>query len=123
MPVLPPTQQARLQGARIAGPPPQPDHRRARTQRRVSAHGETNVISQRVPVGLRHAGRIVTIEIDERGDTLINQTPFTSTKLLARFKAYGANHNRTTKLGAVTHHLKPICPAVTVSMGRSSCTS
>jgi hypothetical protein len=47
---------------------------------------------------------MVTIEIgetalrvfDERGDTLINQTPRTSTKTLARFKAYGVNRNRTT---------------------------
>jgi hypothetical protein len=33
---------------------------------------------------------------DERGDTLINQTPRTSTKTLARFKAYGVKRNRTT---------------------------
>jgi hypothetical protein len=59
---------------------------------------------QRVAVGLRHAGRIVTIEIgetvlrvfDERGDTLINQVPRTSTKTLARFKAYGVHRNCTT---------------------------
>jgi hypothetical protein len=101
---LPPTQRARLQGAQTAGSPPSPDQRPARTQRRVSARGDTQVIGQRVPVGLRHAGRIVTIEIgdtvlrvfDERGDTLINQTPRTSTKTLARFKAYGVNRNRTT---------------------------
>jgi hypothetical protein len=101
---LTPAQRARLQGAQIAGPPPSPDRRPARTQRRVSARGDTQVIGQRVPVGLRHAGRIVTIEIgqtvlqvfDERGDTLINQTPRTSTKPLARFKAYGVNRNRTT---------------------------
>jgi hypothetical protein len=95
--ILTPAQRARLQGAQIPGPPPSPDHRPARTQRRVSARGDTQVIGQRVPVGLRHAGRIVTNEIgqttlrvfDERGDTLINQTPRTSTKTLARFKAYG----------------------------------
>ncbi len=33
---------------------------------------------------------------DERGDTLINQTPRTSTKPLVRFKAHGAHRNRTT---------------------------
>jgi hypothetical protein len=33
---------------------------------------------------------------DERGDILINQTPRTSTKPLARFKAYGVHRNRTT---------------------------
>jgi hypothetical protein len=80
---LTPAQRARLQGAQIAGPPPSPNRRPARTQRPVSARGDTQVIGQRVPVGLRHDGRIVTIEIgdtvlrvfDERGDTLINQTP------------------------------------------------
>jgi hypothetical protein len=33
---------------------------------------------------------------DERGDTLINQTPRTSTKPLTRFKTYGVNRNRNT---------------------------
>ena len=77
-------------------------NRPARTQRRVSARGDTQLIGQRVPVGLRHAGRIVTIELDEavlrvynnHGDTLINQIPRTSSKPLARFKAYGDNRNR-----------------------------
>jgi hypothetical protein len=97
-------QRNRLRGAQTADTPPQVDQRPVRTQRRVSARGDTQVVGQRVPVGLRHAGRIVTIEIgettlrvfDERGDTLINQIPRTSTKPLARFKAYGANRNRTT---------------------------
>lgn len=97
-------QRNRLRGAQTAGPPPHVDQRPARTQRRVSARGDTQVIGQRVPVGLRHAGRIVTIEIgetvlrvyDERGDHLINQIPRTSTKPLARFKAYGDHRNRTT---------------------------
>lgn len=101
---LTPAQRNRLRGARAAGPPPKPDHRPARTQRRVSSRGDTHVIGQRVPVGQRHAGRIVTIDIgetllrvyDERGDTLINQVPRTSIKPLARFKAYGVNHNRNT---------------------------
>jgi transposase InsO family protein len=101
---LTPAQRHRLRGAQIAGPPPVLDQRPARTQRRVSARGDTQVIGQRVRVGLRYAGRIVTIEIgetvlrvfDERGDTLINQTPRTSTKTLARFKAYGVHRNRTT---------------------------
>jgi hypothetical protein len=97
-------QRARLRGARDAGPRPQPAPGPARTQRRVSARGDTQVIGQRVPVGLRHAGRIVTIELgedairvyDETGETLINQVPRTSTKPLARFKAYGVNRNRST---------------------------
>ena len=78
--------------------------RRPERTRRVSARGVTQVIGQKVPVGLRFAGRIVTIEIDEivlrvydeRGDTLINQVPRTSTQPLTRFKAYGVTRNRTT---------------------------
>jgi len=62
---LTPAQRSRLRGAQIAGPPPMPDHQPTRTQRRVSARGDTQIIGQRVPVGLSHAGRIVTIEIDE----------------------------------------------------------
>jgi hypothetical protein len=101
---LTPAQRSRLRGAQIAGPPPMPDHQPTRTQRRVSARGDTQIIGQRVPVGLSHAGRIVTIEIDETvlriynegGDQLINQIPRTSTKALARFKAYGVDRNRTT---------------------------
>jgi hypothetical protein len=101
---LTPAQRSRLRGAQIAGPPPMPDHQPTRTQRRVSARGDTQIIGQRVPVGLSHAGRIVTIEIDETvlriynegGDQLINQIPRTSTKALARFNAYGVNRNRTT---------------------------
>ncbi|MDT7658964.1 MAG: hypothetical protein QOF38_3679 [Pseudonocardiales bacterium] len=101
---LTPAQRNRLRGARTAGPPPQPDHRPARTQRRVSSRGTTMVIDQKVPVGQQHTGRIVTIEInetvlrvyDERGSPLINTVPRTSTKPLARFKAYGVNRNRNT---------------------------
>jgi hypothetical protein len=42
------------------------------------------------PRNHQHRGRL------ERGDTLINQTPRATTKPLARFKAYGVNHNRNT---------------------------
>ena len=100
---LTPAQHHHLHAAQIAGPPPVADRRPERTQRRVSARGVTQVIGQKVPVGLRYAGRNVTIEIDEtvlriydeRGDTLINQVPRTSTKPLTRFKAYGFTRNRT----------------------------
>ncbi|HEY2833452.1 MAG TPA: IS481 family transposase [Sporichthyaceae bacterium] len=97
-------QRNRLRDARAARPRPQPDHQPARTQRKVSARGTTMVIGQKVRVGLPHAGKIVTIEIgesvldiyDEPGNTLITQTPRTSTQHLARFKAYGVNRTRTT---------------------------
>jgi hypothetical protein len=98
------TQRHRLRAAQIAGPRPAPAAAPERTQRRVSAHGETQVIGQRVPIGRRHAGRLVTIEIgettlwiyDERGTVLINQIPRTSTKTLVRHKPYGVHRNRTT---------------------------
>jgi hypothetical protein len=62
---LTPTQRTRLQGARMPGPPPQLDQRPVRVQRTVSCRGGTQIIGQRVQVGLRYAGQIVTIEIDE----------------------------------------------------------
>jgi len=86
----------RLQGAYCAGPWPAVDRRPVRVQRRVSARGSTQIIGQRVQVGLRHAGRIVTLEVgetvlqvlDERDD-LITTVPRTSSKEVKRHKAYG----------------------------------
>jgi transposase InsO family protein len=102
--VLTSAQRQRLRAAQIARPRPAAVAEPERTQRRVSAHGETQVIGQRVPVGRRYAGRLVTIEIgentlfvfDETGTILLNQIPRTSTKTLARHKAYGVSRNRTT---------------------------
>jgi len=102
--VLNRAQRHRLRAAQIAAPRPGTATEPERTQRRVSAHGETQVIGQRVPVGRRYAGRLVTIEIgestlfvfDETGTILLNQTPRTSTKTLTRHKAYGVSRNRTT---------------------------
>jgi hypothetical protein len=67
------------------------------------ADSTTMVIGQKLQVGLRHAGRIVTIELndstvrvlDER-DELITVVPRTSTKDLKRHKAYGHSRNRKT---------------------------
>jgi transposase InsO family protein len=99
---LTPGQRARLQGARLPGPPPVLDHRPARVQRRASARGSTQVIGQTVQVGLRHAGRIVTIEIHERSlrvlddhEEVITTVPRTSQKPPSRHKAYGRNRTRT----------------------------
>ena len=57
---LTPTQRVRLQGARLPGPTPLLDQRPARVQRTVSCRGGTQIIGQRVQVGLRYAGQIVT---------------------------------------------------------------
>jgi hypothetical protein len=59
---LTPTQRARLQGACMPGPAPLLDQRPTRVQRTVSCRGGTQIIGQRVQVGLRYAGQIVTIE-------------------------------------------------------------
>jgi hypothetical protein len=62
---LTPTQRARLHGARLPGPAPLLDQRPTRVQRTVSCRGGTQIIGQRVQVGLRYAGQIVTIEVDQ----------------------------------------------------------
>jgi hypothetical protein len=59
------TQRGHLQGARMPGPAPLLDQHPIRVQRTVSCRGGTQIIGQRVQVGLRYAGQIVTIEVDE----------------------------------------------------------
>ncbi|HEX2290652.1 MAG TPA: hypothetical protein VHH53_10790 [Pseudonocardiaceae bacterium] len=102
---LTPTQRARLQGARTPGPTPLLDQRPARVQRTVSCRGGTQIIGQRVQVGLRYAGQIVTIEIDEttlrvydQRNHLIKHVPRTSRKEVHRHKAYG--HTTKQKIGS-----------------------
>ena len=77
--------------------------RPARVQRTVSCRGGTQVIGQRVQVGLRYAGQIVTIEVDEttlrlydHRDHLIKTVPRTSRKEVRRHKAYGHTTNHQT---------------------------
>jgi hypothetical protein len=100
---LTPTQRARLQGARMPGPAPLIDQRPARVQRTVSCRGGTQIIGQRIQVGLRHAGQIITIELDEttlrlydQHDQLIKTVPRTSRKEVTRHKAYGHTTNQKT---------------------------
>jgi transposase InsO family protein len=100
---LTPTQRARLQGARMPGPAPLIDQRPARVQRTASCRGGTQIIGQRIQVGLRYAGQIVTIEVDEttlrlydQHDHLIKTVPRTSRKEVRRHKAYGHTTNQKT---------------------------
>lgn len=100
---LTPTQRARLQDARMPGPAPLIDQRPTRVQRTVSCRGGTQIIGQRVQVGLRYAGQIVTIEVDEttlhvydQRDHLIKTVPRTSRKEVRRRKAYGHTTNQKT---------------------------
>jgi hypothetical protein len=98
-----PTQRAHLQGARAPGPAPIFDQRPTRVQRTVSCRGGTQIIGQRVQVGLRYAGQIVTIEVDEttlrvydQHEHLIKHIPRTSRKEVTRHKAYGHTTNQKT---------------------------
>jgi hypothetical protein len=93
---LPPTDRARLQGARLAGPPPAPAAAPIRVQRRVSSRGGIQIIGQRVTVGFHHAGATVTIEVKDtllrvldEHDQVLTVVPRTSRKEVTRFKVYG----------------------------------
>jgi hypothetical protein len=95
---LEPATRGRLRGARVAGPPPAIPDGHTRVQRRVSCRGGIQVCRQRVQVGLSHAGRIVTIEVDQsvfrildERDTIIKTVPRTNTQEVTRHKAYGHN--------------------------------
>lgn len=111
---LHPRQRARLQGARAAGSRPLPDRRPTRVQRRVSDSGCCNVIGQRIQVGLRHAGRIVTIEVDDTmlrayddHDELIASAPRTSSNEVKRHKAFGRK-----RAGAASAHLESLAESL-----------
>jgi hypothetical protein len=93
---LPPQARGRLRGARLAGVPPDVPDQPVRVQRRVSCRGGIQVCRQRVQVGLPHAGRIVTVEVDQAvfrilddRDTIIKVVPRTNTEEVRRHKAYG----------------------------------
>ncbi len=100
---LTPTQRTRLQGARTPGPAPLLDQRLTRVQRTMSCRGGTQIIGQRIQVGLRYAGQIVTIEVDDttlrvydQREHLIKNVPRTSRKEVRRYKAYGHTTNQKT---------------------------
>jgi hypothetical protein len=57
-----PDEVVRLQGARPAGPPPQPPTDPVRIQRRASATGTVIVAGQRVCLGRRNSHQTVTID-------------------------------------------------------------
>ncbi|MGH3515332.1 MAG: IS6 family transposase, partial [Pseudonocardiaceae bacterium] len=71
----------------------------------MSCPGGTHVIGQRVQVGLRYAGQIVTIEVDEttlrvydHHDHLIKTVPRSSRREVTRHKAYGHTTNGSVAL-------------------------
>ena len=93
---LAPQARGRLRGARLAGEPPDVPEQPVRVQRRVSCRGGIQICRQRVQVGLSHAGRVVTVEVDQAvfrilddRDTIITVVPRTNTEEVRRHKAYG----------------------------------
>jgi transposase InsO family protein len=86
----------RLRGARVAAPAPELPDGPVRVQRRVSSRGALQVCRQRVHVGLPHAGKTVTVEVDDtcfrildQHETMLTVVPRTNTEEVTRFKAYG----------------------------------
>jgi hypothetical protein len=93
---LPPAKRARLQGARQPGPPPQAREGPARVERRVSSRGGIQVITQRLHVGMGHAGKTVTVEVDEHhlrvlddNDEVLTIVARTNPAEPTRYKVYG----------------------------------
>lgn len=105
---IPPGQRHKLQGVRLAGPEPLPPQAQT-VQRKVSSRGGLQVARQRIQVGFRHAGTIVTIElgdttlrvIDQHCD-LITTVPRASTGEISRFKAYGSKAAIPARTAATT---------------------
>jgi hypothetical protein len=69
----------------------------------VSCRGGTQIIGQRIQVGLRYAGQSVTIEVDattlrvyDQRNQLIKTVSRTSRKEVHRHKAYGQTTNHQT---------------------------
>jgi hypothetical protein len=84
-------------------PAPLPDKRPAQVQCTVSCCGGTQIIGQRIQVGLRYAGQSVTIEVDattlrvyDQRNQLIKTVSRTSRKEVHRHKTYGQTTNHQT---------------------------
>jgi transposase InsO family protein len=99
---VPAEQRYRLRDARLAGPLPAPAAGPVRVQRKVSSRGGIQVCNQRVQVGMTHARKIVTVEVDQTIfrildsiGTVLTVVPRTNTQEVNRHKAYGTM-NRTT---------------------------
>jgi transposase InsO family protein len=90
----------RLRGARRAAASPPPPSGPVTVQRRVSSRGGIMVATQKIQVGLIHAGKIVTVAAGDHSFRLIvdGQTagvvPRTTTREIHRYKAYAAHPRR-----------------------------
>jgi transposase InsO family protein len=96
---IPPGQRHRLQGVRLAGPAPLPSPAAA-VQRQVSNRGGIMVATQKIQVGMTHAGKTVTVLCESDsfrlvidGET-IRVVPRTTSKEIHRYKAYATHPGR-----------------------------
>jgi hypothetical protein len=93
---VPASERYRLRGARKAAASPPPPSGPVTVQRRVSSRGGIMVATQKIQVGLIHAGKIVTITAEDHSFRLVvdGQTvrvvPRTTTREIHRYKAYAA---------------------------------
>jgi transposase InsO family protein len=87
----------RLRGARRAAASPPPPSGPVTVQRRVSSRGGIMVATQKIQVGLIHAGKIVTVTAGDHAFRLVidgqavGVVPRTSTREIHRYKAYAAH--------------------------------
>jgi len=87
----------RLRGARKAAASPPPPSGPVTVQRRVSSRGGIMVATQKIQVGLIHAGKIVTVTADDHSFRLTvdgqaaGVVPRTTTREIHRYKAYAAH--------------------------------
>ncbi len=93
---VPASDRYRLRGARKAAASPPPATGPVTVQRRVSSRGGIMVATQKIQVGLIHAGKIVTITAEDHSFRLVvdGQTvrvvPRTTAREIHRYKAYAA---------------------------------
>ena len=86
----------RLRGARKAAASPPPPSGPVTVQRRVSSRGGIMVATQKIQVGLIHAGKIVTVTAGDHSFRLavdgqaVGVVPRTTTSEIHRYKAYAA---------------------------------
>jgi hypothetical protein len=104
---IPPGQRHRLQGVRLAGPIPLPPAAPA-VQRQVSARGGIMVATQKIQVGMTHAGKIVTVipqnstfRLVIDGDT-IRVVPRTTSREIHRYKACTTHQRPPSQPGRTT---------------------
>jgi transposase InsO family protein len=96
---IPPGQRHRLQGVRLAGPAPLPEAAVA-VQRQVSSRGGIMVATQKVQVGMTHAGKIVTVICENDSFRLVidgetvRVVPRTTSREIHRYKAYATHPRR-----------------------------